>query len=160
MLTLKDYKAFKKTCNKKEWAQYEPMLLKKLEKTWGSERLKIRMFRKEYDEALNILKKSRYPDTHYREGEILKTAAKLEEMYPEEILKFYMTGLGNLNQSHTRKIYTAKARVMKKVRHMWVDVMKKPENWEKYARQVKEMNLKRRAFQEEFARAIPGWKSL
>jgi tetratricopeptide (TPR) repeat protein len=160
MLTLKDYKAFKKICNKKEWADYEPRLLKKLEKTWDTERLKMHIFRKEYDKALTLLKKTRYPDTRYGESEILKTAAKLEQMYPEEILSFYMTGLGNLNYSFDRKTYARRALVMAKVRHMWVDVMKTPEKWEKFGRKVKEMNLKRLAFQEEFAKVLPGWKTL
>lgn len=53
MMTLKDYKAFKKICNKKEWADYEPRLLKKLEKTWDDERLKIHLFRKEYRSGAN-----------------------------------------------------------------------------------------------------------
>jgi hypothetical protein len=43
---------------------------------------------------------------------------------------------------------------------MWVDVMKTPEKWEIYGRKVKTMNSKRPAFQEEFAKAIPGWKDL
>jgi hypothetical protein len=81
-------------------------------------------------------------------------------MYPEEILSFYMTGLGNLNYSFDRKTYARRALVMAKVRHMWVDVMKTPEKWEKFGRKVKEMNLKRLAFQEEFAKVLPGWKTL
>ena len=159
-LTLTDYKSFKKMCNKEEWAHYEPRLLKELEKAWDSEKLEIHMFRKEYDQALIILNNNRYPDTRYGESEILKTAAKLEKMYPDEIIKFYMTGLGNLNHSFDRKTYASKAQVMKKIRHMWVDVMKTPEKWDKFARQVKEVNLKRPAFQEEFSKVIPEWKTL
>ena len=160
MLTLKDYKAFKKICNKKEWADYEPRLFRKLEKTWDVERLKIFMFRKEYNNAQDLLKQTRYPDTRYGGSEILKTAMKLEKMYPQEILTFYMTGLGNLNYSFDRKTYTRKAAVAAKVRHMWVDVMKTPEKWETFGRKVKEMNLKRPAFQEEFSIVLPGWKTL
>jgi tetratricopeptide (TPR) repeat protein len=157
-LTLKDYKAFKKICKKKEWADYEPRLLKKLETAWDIERLKIHMFRNEYDKALSILTKTRYPD-RYDGSEFLKIAAKLEQKYPEEILSFYMSGLGNLNHSYDRKTYAGKAMVMAKVRHMWVDVMKTPEKWENFRRKVKEMNLKRPAFQEEFAKVLPGWKT-
>lgn len=160
MLTLKDYKAFKKICNKKEWTDYEPQLLKKLEKAWDTERLKIHLFRKEYDQALTILTKTRYPDTHYGGSEIIKIANKLEKMYPQEIINFYKTGLGELNYSFDRKTYARKAAVMAKVRHMWVDVIKTPEKWEDFGRKVKEMNLKRPAFQEEFAKVLPGWKTL
>ena len=118
------------------------------------------MFRKEYDQALTILKKTRYPDTHYGGSEILKTAMKLEKMYPQEILTFYMTGLGNFNYSFDRKTYARSAAVAAKVRHMWVDVMKTPEKWETFARKVKIMNLKRPAFQEEFAKILSDWKTL
>ena len=160
MLTLKDYKAFKKMCNKKEWADYEPRLLKELKKAWDVERLKIHIFRKEYDKAITLLTKTRYPETRYGESETLKIATKLEQKYPEEILSFYMSGLGNLNYTFDRKTYAGKALVMAKVRHMWVDVMKTPEKWENFGRKVKEMNLKRTAFQEEFAKVLPGWKNL
>ena len=160
MLTLKDYKVFKKICNKKEWADYESQLLKKLEKSWNTERLKIYLFRKEYDQALALLKRTRYPDTHYDGSEILKIANKLEKMYPQEILNYYKTGLGDINYSSDRKTYAHKAGVMAKVRHMWVDVIKTPEKWEDFGRKVKEMNLKRPAFQEEFAKVLHGWKTL
>ena len=160
MMTLKDYKAFKKTCNKQEWADYEPRLLKKLDKTWHTERLKIHLFRKEYDQALTILTKTHYPDIRYGSSEILKTAMELEKMYPQEILTFYMTGLGNLNHSFDRKTYSRTAAVAAKVRHMWIDVMKTPEKWEMFGRKVKKMNLKHPAFQEEFAKILPGWKTL
>jgi len=158
-LTLKDYKAFKKTCNKQEWAEYEPRVLEQLENTWDSERLKIHMFRKEYDKALALLTRGRYPDTRYGGSEILKIAKQLEEMYPEEILAFYKSGLGNLNRTFDRKTYARKAEVMVKVRHVLVDVMKTPEKWEDFGRMVKQLNLNRPAFQEEFGKKLPGWKT-
>jgi len=159
-LTLKDYQTFKKICTKKEWDDFEPRMLRRLKKAWAVERMKIYMFRKEYDKALSLLKKSRYPDSQYGENEILKIATDLERMYPEEILSFYMTGLGNFNYSFDRKTYVRRALVMAKVRHIWVDVMKTPEKWGKFGRKVKQMNLRRPAFQEEFAKALPDWKTL
>lgn len=135
-------------------------LIKEVEKAWGVERLKIHIFRKEYDKAITLLTKTRYPETRYGGSETLKIATKLEQKYPEEILSFYMSGLGNLNYTFDRKTYAGKALVMAKVRHMWVDVMKAPEKWENFGRKVKEMNLKRTAFQEEFAKVLPGWKHL
>ena len=117
-LTLESYKAFKKTCSKKEWADYEPQLLKELDKAWETDRIKIHMFRKEYDKALSLLTKLRYPDTPYGGDEILKIAEKLEQTHPKEIFAFYQSGLGNLDGSFDRKTYQHKARVMAKVRHM------------------------------------------
>ena len=147
-------------CTKQEWAEYEPRVLEQLENTWDSERLKIHMFRKEYDKALALLTRSRYPDTRYGGSEILKIANRLEEMYPEEILVFYKSGLGNLNRTFDRKTYARKAEVMVKVRHVLVDVMKTPEKWEAFGRKVKQLNLNRPAFQEEFGKKLPGWKIL
>jgi len=159
-LTLKDYKTFKTMCTKQEWNDLEPRMLKRLERARNAERLKIHMFRKEYDKALSLLKKSSYPDSQYDGNEILKTAKDLEQTYPEEILSFYMTGLGNLNYSFDRKTYARRALVMAKVRHIWVDVMKAPEKWKEFGRKVKQVNLRRPAFQEEFAKALPDWNTL
>ena len=159
-LTLKDYKTFKTLCTKQEWNDLEPRMLKRLEKARDAERLKIHMFRKEYDKALSLLKKSRYPDSQNDGNEILKTAKDLERTYPEEILSFYMTGLGNLNYSFDRKTYARRALVMAKVRHLWVDVIKAPEKWGKFGRKIKQMNLRRPAFQEEFAKVLPDWNRL
>ena len=159
-LTLKKYKAFKKLCTKDEWGGYEDSVLKKLEQAWGSEKLKIFMHRKEYDKALATLLKARYPYYSHGGEYELKVAAELEKRFPDKILAYYQTGLGNLNRSLTRKEYARKAEVMNKVRHMYVDIMKTPEQWSHFARKVKLDNKKRPAFQEEFENIIPGWKVL
>ena len=109
---------------------------------------------------MSLLKKSRYPDSQYGGNEILKIAEELEKMYPEEILSFYRSGLGNLNCSLDRKTYAQRALVMAKIRRVWVDVMKQDEKWKEFGREVKRMNLKRPPFQEEFARALIDWNTL
>jgi hypothetical protein len=159
-LTLKDYQSFKKLCTQKEWDDFEPRVLQRLEKARDAERLKIHMSRKEYDKASSLLKTHRYPDHPYGEDDILKVAGELEPMYPEDILAFYMTGLGNLNRSLDRKAYARKAEAMAKVRHVWVDVLKTPDKWKEFGRKAKEMNVKRPAFQQEFAKVLPDWKVL
>ena len=159
-LTLEKYRAFKKVCTKEEWDDFEPRMLASLGSAWDGDRMRIHMFRKEYDKALSILKTNRYPDRAYDDGGILKVAEDLESVYPEEILSFYIAGLGNLNGSFDRKIYARKARVMAKVRHVWVDLLEKPEKWKEFGSRVKHMNLRRSAFQEEFARALSDWKNL
>ena len=159
-LMLTDYQGFKDICTENEWQDFEPRMLRRLEKAWDAERMKIHIFRKEYDKALILLKKTRYPDARYGENEILAVAKHLEQMYPEEILSFYMTGLGNLNYSFDRKTYAQKALVMAKVRHIWVEVMKTPEKWKEFGRKAKQNNLRRPAFQEEFAKVLPDWNRL
>ena len=125
-----------------------------------TDRLKICMHRREYDETLAILTKGRYPTSTWEGGYENKIAKKLEKRYPEEILKYYLSGLGNLNRNAQRKEYTRKAKVMAKVRHILVDVLGDEQRWVRYARKVKKDNVRRPAFQQEFANAVPGWREL
>ncbi|HOO57143.1 MAG TPA: hypothetical protein PLN69_09990 [bacterium] len=159
-LTAKKYQEFRKICGKKEWEEYEPRIMAAAERIREDERLKIFMLRKEYDKAIETLSKMDYPDGLFGKEDVLKIAAKLEKRYPEQVLEFYKTGLGNLNISLTRKDYARKATVIKKVRHMWIDIMNEPGKWKLFASQVKEANDRRPAFQQEFAKVVPGWKEL
>ena len=87
----------------------------------------------------------------------LKAAANLESRFPEKILEYYLTGLGALNVNDTRKGYARKAKGMAKVRHMYVDILKAEDRWRDFAGKVRKDNLHRPAFQEEFAKVVPGW---
>ena len=49
---------------------------------------------------------------------------------------------------------------MAKVRHMLVEVIGNEARWKKFAAKVKQDNIRRPAFQEEFGRALPGWREL
>jgi hypothetical protein len=100
------------------------------------------------------------PGRRYGERYALKVAQTLEESFPKEILAYYRSGLGNLKGKLTRKEYAAKAVFMAKVRHLFVDVLKSPQDWEAFARPIKIANIRRPAFQEEMARGVPGWKDL
>jgi tetratricopeptide (TPR) repeat protein len=159
-LTLEKYKAFKKTCQKAEWAQFEPKVLEHMKDARQTEQLKIRMHREEYDEAVAILTKGRYPTTDWDDGDEIRTAKKLEKRYPEEILKYYLSGLGNLTVNATRKEYARKAKVMLKVRRLLVEVLGDEARWHKFAAKVKQDNIRRPAFQQEFAKVLPDWREL
>jgi hypothetical protein len=159
-LTLQKYKAFQKICKPQEWVQYEPLILKRLDKAWDGEKLKIFMHRKDFDQALAVLKKMGSPGRRYYNREALKVAQALEERFPREILAYYRSGLGDLKINRTRKEYADQAVFMAKVRHMFVDILKAPREWEAFARPIKKANIKRPAFQEEMARAVPVWKEL
>lgn len=159
-LTLEKYQMFKNLCTQEEWAASEGAVLRALGQAGRHEKLKIHMYRQEYDQALAALLKARYPFESYGNTYELEVAAKLEDRFPEKILAYYQSGLGNLNSSHPRKEYAGKARVMKKVRHMYVDVLNTPEPWIKFARQVKLDNKKRSAFQEEMRRAVADWDAV
>ncbi|NQU22116.1 MAG: hypothetical protein HQ567_12590 [Candidatus Nealsonbacteria bacterium] len=118
------------------------------------------MYRKEYDQTISILSGMRYPARPLGGSDLLKIASQLEKKYPDQILAFYTSGLGNLNHSCQRETYAHKAKVAQKVRHMWVDVLKTPAKWEAFAKQIKADNLRRPAFQEEFTKEVPSWRNV
>jgi tetratricopeptide (TPR) repeat protein len=159
-LTFEKYKTFTKMCTASEWSLFEPKVLSLLKTAWETERLIIRMYRKEYDEALAILTKGRYPTSDWDGGYEIQAAKELEKSYPEEILKYYLSGLGNLKVNATRKEYAHKAKVMAKVRHLLVEVLEDAARWKALAVKVREDNIRRPAFQEEFARMLPDWREL
>ncbi|MBU1058966.1 MAG: hypothetical protein KJ804_11685 [Proteobacteria bacterium] len=159
-LTFEKYVAFKKLCSAEEWCLYEPQILLQLKNAGAGNRLKIRMHRKEYDEALAILSKGRYPISSWGGEYEIQVAQKLEKRYPEKILKYYLSGLGNLDRNAERKEYARNAKIMVKVRHMLVEVLGDGARWEKFASKIKKDNLRRPAFQQEFAKVVPGWREL
>ncbi len=159
-LTCDKYKAFRKLCTAAEWKRYEAKILAQLENAWDTEQLRIRMHRKEHEEAVTVLTRSRYPLYAWDSAYELQTARRLESKYPEAILKYYLSGLGNFKSNAPRKEYTRKAQVMKKVYHVLVDVLHDAPRWRDFAIKVKQDNIKRPAFQEEFAKAVPGWQAL
>jgi len=159
-LTCDKYKTFRKLCTVTEWKCYEAKILARLENARDTEQLRIRMHRKEYEEAVAVLTRSRYPLYAWDSAYELQTAKRLEGRYPDAILKYYISGLGNLKTNATRREYTRKAQVMKKVHHVLVDVLRDPSRWRDFALEVKKDNIKRPAFQEEFTKAVPGWQAL
>ncbi|WP_028314280.1 hypothetical protein [Desulfatibacillum aliphaticivorans] len=158
-ITLETYRKFKKKCTKEEWAEYEKQFLKKLKSAEKSNQLEIYLHRKEYDKAIGLFKQMKYP-LGWDFGTAVEAAKELKTLYPEEVLRFYLSGLEDLNSNHPRKIYAAKARLMAKVRQVLLDVIKDKARWMEFACKVKKDNVRRPAFQEEFAHAIPDWNKL
>jgi len=87
-LTCDKYKAFRKLCTVAEWKSYKVTILEQLKCTRDTEQLRIRMHRKEYDEAVAVLCKGCYPLTAWDSVDKIQTAQRLEKRYPEEILKY------------------------------------------------------------------------
>ena len=159
-LTLNNYEAFKQICQNDEWERFEPQILARMKSAGRTEQLKIRMHRKEYAEAVELLARGRYPTMDWDDDDEVRIAKKLEKRYPEEILKYYLSGLGSLTVSAVRKEYARKAKVMAKVRHVLVTVIGEASRWKDFAVKVKRDNIRRPAFQEEFGKVVPGWREL
>ncbi|VVS93892.1 hypothetical protein [Desulfoluna spongiiphila] len=159
-ITLESYLKFQDLCTEAEWKNYESKLLARLKKDTGSAALKIRMHRKEYDEALDLLTRYRYPRDAWVDAYIIETAKELETRFPEEILVYYLSGLGNMKSSATRDEYARQAKIIAKVRRVLVQIIGAKERWTAFATKTKADNRKRPAFQEEFERVVPGWKKL
>ena len=49
---------------------------------------------------------------------------------------------------------------MSKIRHLLVEVLDDEMRWNNFSAKVKQDNIRRPAFQEEFARILPGWREL
>jgi hypothetical protein len=56
--------------------------------------------------------------------------------------------------------YAVRAKIMLKIRHMMVDVMKDENRWQNFSFKIKQENLRQPAFQDEFASVVPGWRDL
>ncbi len=159
-LTCNKYKAFRKLCTTAEWKSYEAKVLARMENARYIEQLRIRMYRNEYEEAVAVLTRSRCLLYALGSGYELQTAKRLESKYPEEILKYYFSGLGDLTTNATRKEYTRQAQVMKKIQHLLVDVLRDAPRWRQFAINVKQGNIGRPTLQEEFTKVVPGWQAL
>lgn len=156
-LYLASYEKFKKECSPAEWQEYEPQILKILEKTSSTVQLKIRMFRQEYEQALHLLQKIGYPSHSWDASSILQEATGLETKFPKQILEFYQQGLGSFAVNAKRKVYIEQARVALKIRHLLINVMNQPEKWKAMLQEMKFLNKRRKSFFEEFSKIIPDW---
>ncbi len=157
-LTLENYKKFEQICTEEEWQIYESKLLEKLNRAWTTNQLDILMHREDYEKALAVLIKEKYPN--WDSGSVQQTAKKLETRFPDQILAYYVSGFNNMNRETTRKGYADRAKMMLKIRRVMMDVMKDENRWKKFAGKIKQENLHRPAFQEEFAIIVPGWRDL
>ena len=159
-LTCDKYKAFRKLCTKTEWKVQQPIILSRLKTARSIEQIKIHMLRKEDTAAITELTNGRFPYVARDSDYEINTARKFETRFPEEILKYYASGLGNMKTNAVRNEYTRKARIMYKIRRVLVDVLQDKARWHKFAGNIKKDNIKRPAFQDEFAKVLPDWTEL
>ncbi len=149
-LSHESYQTFKSKCNATEWEKYEPLILKRLDSAWPEQRLKIFLSCLDYSSALKRITKTSYPEFY----SIVKI---LESKFPDEILNYYIRGIGNYNISATRKVYNENVLATTQVKKMFIEVMNKPNEWQTLRLKIKYANAKGPAFQEEFKKVIKDW---
>lgn len=162
-LDLTSYKKFRKLCTEDEWLRFEPRMLNILRETYVMERIPILLHRYDHEGSLSALLDAGCPNGHMGSmygDNTLGFARNLEKRFPEEILEFYRSGLGNPDWTASRKVYAFKAGLVKRMRRLWLQELNQPEAWRRFAREIKSRNARRPAFQEEFAKVVPSWKDL
>jgi|GEM_PF-6161115 len=81
-------------------------------------------------------------------------------MYPKEIVKFYIDYLGDLDSAKDRKQYAAQVKIAVKIKNTYENILKAPEKWNEFARNIKCKNKNKPAFQQEFSKVIKNWKEI
>lgn len=157
--TLTSYLDFQEHCTDEEWKQYEPDILRRLQNQLIYTRFPILMHRQEKKAAL----KAMLDEVEYGcfpEGKLLEYAQQLEDAFPEEILKFYQSIVNDERLSTGRPSYTKKAKITVRIRRLYLEHLNQSRQWDQYRRALKSQNLRKAAFQEEFAQWVPDWTKL
>ncbi len=71
-----------------------------------------------------------------------------------------MNAIDNLDSAKNRQIYAKQAKVAVKIQDIYENILKTPEKWNEFARNIKYKNKNRPAFQQEFSKIISGWRDL
>lgn len=157
--TLQSYLTFQEHCTETEWKQYEPDILRRLQNQLVYTRFPILMHRNEKRAALKaILDEVEYGC--FPEGKLLEYAQLLEDDFPNEILKLYQSIVSDERLSTGRSAYAKKAKLTVRIRLLYLEHLKQPKQWDQYRRTLKSQNLRKAAFQEEFASWVPDWTKL
>lgn len=156
-LSYNSYQYFKSICNNEEWNHYEPLIMKNIDRVWKKEQMLIFLEREEHEKVLKLLIDSN-PYNYYQID--FDIAEKLKEKYPEEIVNYYIKTLGDYTSAKDRKAYTDQAKIALKIKDIYLNILQKPDFWEKLLLKIKTENKRRPALQEEFSRIIPEWKQI
>lgn len=160
-LSLSGYRSFREFCTEEEWPTCEPEILEALEETDATEAMNIHMERLEFSRALAILVEGGCPtEPSWWDLDLFDIAERLEECFPTEIRDYYVSGMALFKTSAPRKQYEWRAGLLKRIRHVMVDLLDDEKAWFVLARRVKRENARRPAFQQEVASVLPGWSEL
>jgi hypothetical protein len=122
------------------------------------------MHRKEFDNVIKILNKLmesynkpyNYPSNNIDSAEF-KAAEELKIKYPNDILKFYLTAIGDLTTAKDREVYKRQAKIASKIQDIYINILKDKNPWDAYITDIKNKNRNKKALQDEFNKIIKNW---
>lgn len=143
-MKLKDY------LSEDDFAFYEPGLIKDAKDKNITEYLKICMEKGMTDIVVNMIKNP--PRNAYGFPQISdfdEFAGKLKELYPEDIIEYYMHKAVSHIENGSRSTYKVAAKYLIEVKHIYFNILKDKEEWEKRFTKLKYHYKNRKAFLDE-----------
>jgi hypothetical protein len=126
--SLNKYKSIKKLCKKEEWNVVSENLYKTLNND-SYTKVKIDYYNKNYQLVLNYIKKSHFDNSDW--------CSKLEEHFPEEIIKIYNEKAIRLIEEKKSYKYSDALTYCKKIKNMYNKYLHQPEKWNNYLSDLK-----------------------
>jgi len=83
-------------------------------------------------------------------GLLRKYEGKLVPIYPEEYVKQYQEVVARYIKNRSRENYRSAAQYAERIKRLYRDVLKEPKKWETYIQELRTVNKKLRAMQDEF----------
>ena len=80
-----------------------------------------------------------------------KYEAKLSSLYPQEYLKLYQNIINRCIVARGRSNYRTAAEYAQTVKNIYLNLLKQPEQWDTYIKQLRLANKTLRAMQDEFS---------
>jgi len=152
----KYYNIAKEFLSSDDWNSIEPSILNKIKKKDEESYMKICYEKHDYAEILDILqislKKNVYDSfisSSSFESAYDKFAVMLANIYPQEIIEFLWTKAEAKILNGSRKTYCDASFYIYKVKCVFLDILKNPNEWELKLCDIKERYKKRKAFIEE-----------
>jgi hypothetical protein len=147
------YDRAKNFLRNEDFVNTETELLSKIKSGNVGEYLEVCVNKGDYHEALTTMRESARPSIHwYSERNFMKTANRLEEHYPEEIIEYYgsfMDYLIDQGAGRKRQNYISAVMYLRCIKSVYINVLKDRPRWERQLQEIREKHSTLRAFLEE-----------
>ena len=156
------YSKMKQFLTEKDWKIVEPKIFKEIRERDIEDYLQICIDKGQKKEVVNILLNPPKKQTGigFRfdgEYDFDKFARQLEEEFPVDVIEYYwQKAYGNISGGNRNTYYSA-ARYLKKIKHIYIDILEDEFKWSQRFSDLKTEFKNRRAFLEE-VRVVEGIK--